>query len=108
MVTESMVQGRLISSKELDSIRLLLSENPHWSRWRLSRAICELWDWRAPNGQLKDMAARTLLLKLEERGCLELPLKRQTPASRMRQKRLIPIEHATEPVHALERMMLWP
>jgi hypothetical protein len=100
MVTESMVQGRLIGLKELDSIRLLLSENPHWSRWRLSRAICELWDWRAPNGQIKDMAARTLLLKLEERGCLELPLKRQTPASRMRQKRLIPIEHATEPVHA--------
>jgi hypothetical protein len=100
MVTESLVQGRLIGSEEWDSIRRLLSENPHWSRWRLSRAICELWNWRAPNGQIKDMAARTLLLKLEERGCLELPRKRQTAASRMRQKRLIPIEHATEPVHA--------
>ena len=97
---ESIVQGRWIGSTELDSIRQLLSENPHWSRWRLSRAICELWDWRAPNGQIKDMAARTLLLKLEERGCLKLPLRRQTAASRMGQKRLIPIEHATEPVNA--------
>ena len=100
MGSESIVQGRIIGSKELDSIRLLLSGNPHWSRWRLSRALCELWDWRAPNGQIKDMAARTLLLKLEERGCLELPLKRQPAASRMRQKRLIPIDHATEAVHA--------
>ena len=96
---ESIVQGRLIGSKEVESIRLLLTENPHWSRWRLSRALCELWDWRAPNGQIKDMAARTLLLKLETRGCLELPRKRQTAASRMGQKRLIPIDHATELVN---------
>jgi hypothetical protein len=96
MDSERIVQGRWIGSGELESIRLLLSENPHWSRWRLSRALCELWDWRAPNGQIKDMAARTLLLKLEERGCMQLPRKRQTAASRMRQKRLIPIEHATE------------
>lgn len=100
MGSESVIQGRLIGSEELESIRLLLTENPHWSRWRLSRALCELWDWRAPNGQMKDMAARTLLLKLEERGCLQLPVKRQTAASRMRQKRLIPIEHATDPVNA--------
>jgi hypothetical protein len=99
MDSERIVQGRLIGPKELESIRLILSENPHWSRWRLSRALCELWDWRAPNGQMKDMAARTLLLKLEERGCLQLPLKRQTAASRMGQKRLIPIEHATEPLN---------
>lgn len=100
MVTESMVQGRLIGSKELESIRLLLTENPHWSRWRLSRALCELWEWRAPNGQLKDMAARSLLLKLEERGRIELPLKRQVAASRMRQKRLNRIDHATEAINA--------
>ena len=53
MDSERIVQGRLIGPKELESIRLLLSENPHWSRWRLSRALCELWDWRAPNGQMK-------------------------------------------------------
>ena len=105
MGSQSIVQGRWIGSKELESIRLLLTENPHGSRWRLSRALCELWDWRAPNGQIKDMAARTLLLKLEERGCLELPLRGQRPASRVGQKRLIPIEHATEPINTpLERV----
>ena len=32
-----------------------------------------LWRWRAANGQLKDMACRTFLLKLERRGYLILP-----------------------------------
>lgn len=100
MGSESLVQGRLIGSKELESIRLLLTENPHWSRWRLSRALWELWDWRVPNGQIKDTATRPLLLKEEERGCLELPLRRQVPTSRIRQKRLLPIEHSIAPVNA--------
>ena len=39
-----------------------------WGRTRLSVMLCELWDWRAPNGQLKDMACRNLLLRLEQAG----------------------------------------
>ena len=33
------LQGRFIGSKELELIRLLLVENPHWSRSQLSRAV---------------------------------------------------------------------
>jgi hypothetical protein len=33
---------------------------------------------------LKDMAARTLLVKLEQRGLIELPTRRQAPTNRMR------------------------
>ena len=46
-----------------------MGAHPDWSRYRLSRHLASLWDWRNPAGQLKDMAARTLLLKLEQRGC---------------------------------------
>jgi hypothetical protein len=35
-----------------------------------------LWNWRAANGQIKDMACRTLLLKLERRGYITLPGRR--------------------------------
>jgi hypothetical protein len=42
------------------------------------------WDWRNAAGQLKDMAARTLLLKLHQRGLVELPPRRQAPTNRMR------------------------
>jgi hypothetical protein len=98
MDCQSIVQGRVIGSKELESIRLLLAENPHWSRSQLSRALCQLWEWRAPNGQLQDMAARALLRKLEERGCLRLPARRWAPAQRMLSKKLRPIDHATAPI----------
>ncbi|MBE7503283.1 MAG: hypothetical protein HS113_23955 [Verrucomicrobiales bacterium] len=38
--------------------------HPDWHRTSLSR-LCELWNWRNAAGRLKDMAARTLLLKLQ-------------------------------------------
>ena len=31
----------------------------------ISRALCEAWSWRQPNGKLKEYAARDLLLRLE-------------------------------------------
>ena len=61
-----------------------MGDNPHWSRWRLSRELATRWDWRNAAGQLKDMAARTLLVKLEQRGLIELPARRQVPTNRMR------------------------
>jgi hypothetical protein len=88
-VTEpSIIQGRQIGVAELAQVRHLLTSHPDWSRWRLSRELAALWNWRNGAGQLKDMAARTLLLKLEQRGWLELPPRRTTPSNRMRQKRL--------------------
>lgn len=77
-----MVQGRRIGSLELTQIQRLMAENPHWSRWRLSRVLAQSWQWYAASGQLKDMAARTLLLKLQERGLIVLPQRRRAPITR--------------------------
>lgn len=84
-MTESLtIQGRCLSPAELQGLRQWVGENPCWSRWRLSRELATRWDWRNGVGQLKDMAARTLLLKLHQRGLLELPPRRQAPTNRMR------------------------
>ena len=88
MTKTYLLQGRQIGAAELEQIRQFLAEHPHWSRWRLSRELATLWDWRNGVGQLKDMAARTLLLKLEQRGWINLPARRRTPSNRMRHKRL--------------------
>ena len=77
------VQGRRIGLSELEQIRQWMGDHPDWSRYRLSRHLATLWDWRNPAGQLKDMAARTLLLKLEQRGWIVLPARRLGPPSRM-------------------------
>lgn len=78
------IQGRLLSLQGLEELRQWVGDNRHWSRWRLSRELATRWDWRNGAGQLKDMAARTLLVKLEQRGLLELPARRQVPTNRMR------------------------
>jgi hypothetical protein len=82
----SVIQGRHIAVADLEQVRQLLAEHPDWSRRRLSQHLATLWNWRNPMGQLKDMAARTLLLKLERRGWIVLPPRRQVPSNRMRPK----------------------
>lgn len=81
------LQGRQLNPADLSFICQLIAQHPHWSRRRLSQALCESWNWRNGTGQLKDMASRSLLVKLEQRGYLRLPARRQQPSNRMRQTR---------------------
>jgi hypothetical protein len=90
----AIIQGRSIGAAEVQQIRQLLAEHPDWSRWQLSRELARRWSWCNGAGQLKDMAARALLLKLEQRGWIELPARRRTPSNRMRHKRLAEPEGA--------------
>ena len=78
MKSGSIIQGRCIADADIALIRGLLADHPDWNRCRLSREVCERWDWRNGKGRLKDMAARTLLLKLERLGAIQLP-PRQKP-----------------------------
>jgi len=86
---------------ELAQVLQLLRTHPDWSRSRISQQLAADWDWRNPAGQLKDMAARTLLLKLEQRHWIQLPARRCLPGSRMRRKRLLCLEHDTQPILGL-------
>jgi len=67
------LQGRTLSGEDLALVRALIAQHPDWHRTALSLHLCELWGWRNSAGRLKDMAARTLLLKLQGRGLIELP-----------------------------------
>ena len=92
-----LLQGRQLGAAELAQVRQLLADHPHWSRRQLSRQLAALWHWRNPAGQLKDMAARTLLLKLQERGWIVLPPRRCAPPQRMR-ARPVPAPLASPPL----------
>lgn len=72
------IQGRLLTKSNVNEIHALLKEHPDWNRSRLSRELSELWNWRRPDGQIKDMACRELLRKLESRSLIKLP-PRQRP-----------------------------
>jgi hypothetical protein len=79
-------------------LRNLLAHNPTCSRYKLSRLLCQSWDWRDPKGQLKDMAARALLLKLHQLGYITLPAKRRDSPNRMHHKKVRWVDHVTDPI----------
>lgn len=70
------IQGRVLEAQHLEQIRCLLAEYATFGRAAASRRLCELWDWRDELGRPKDMACRTMFLKLEARGLVTLPAKR--------------------------------
>jgi hypothetical protein len=78
------VQGRLVSAADIESIRALRTEHPQWSRRQLSEHLAQQWQWRNEAGRLKGMAARTLLLKLQARGLIDLPAARNGNGNRQR------------------------
>ena len=83
-------QGRRIMAADIARIRELIAGNPNWSRRRLSEALSAEWDWRNGSGRLKDMAARSLLVKLDERRLIALPARRQVPWNRMAVRQMEP------------------
>lgn len=93
------LQGRALGVSDLEQIRGLIASNSTWSRRRISETLAEQWDWRNGAGQLKDMAARSLLLKLHERGLVNLPPRRRTPVNRMGLRRRSAVVWDQEPVH---------
>ena len=78
----TILQGRPFGPVQLAQIESLLSQHPDWSRYKLSCELALLWEWRTASGQLKDMAARTLLLKLHKQGWIQLPERRRDSPTR--------------------------
>lgn len=84
MVQNLVVQGRELGGEDIELIRSLQAEHGEWGRTRLSEELCRRWEWRNGRGQIKDMAARTLLLKLERRGHIRLPQRLHKTSGRWR------------------------
>ena len=92
------IQGRELHAEDIGLIRSLLAEHGDWGRTRISEELCRRWDWRNGQGRFKDMAARTLLLKLERAGLIQLP-KRRSPSTNGFCNRNQPlVAHATESI----------
>ena len=88
------VQGREITQDDIELVRRLIEANPSRNRTRLSQELCLLWNWRTANGRIKDMAGRTLLSKLEQRGHITLP-RRRSPGRGCRKVSIPYVPHNT-------------
>jgi hypothetical protein len=72
-------RGRDINQQDVAFIRALMASHPADGRYALSKRICREWNWVQPNGCLKDMICRGLLLRLEREGYVVLPPRKSTP-----------------------------
>ena len=79
-------RGRNITGDEIAFIRLLIASHPELSRWKLSRLLCEAWQWKQANGALRDMVCRGLLLALDRAGEIQLPPVRRRVRNRLAER----------------------
>lgn len=98
MDKQLVIQGRALRPEDVALIRDWLQAHPDSNRTRLSRALCVAWNWRNGADRLKDMAARSLLLKLEARGQIQLPPRRTASVNGLRNRPVSPIDHDQSPI----------
>jgi Druantia protein DruA len=79
-------RGRSITREEIAFIRQFIADHPELSRWKLSRQLCEVWQWRQANGTLRDMVCRGLLLMLHRAGEIELPALKRAVRNRIAER----------------------
>lgn len=91
--------ARAMSTADIQTITTLIEQNPALTRAALSRLLCELWQWRKPNGELKDMTCRVALLRMAADGLIVLPPSRMS--SGRRRPNFAPTPD-TEPVPSIE------
>lgn len=70
---------RTITDEDILFIRSLIAAHPASSRRDLSKKLCEAWNWVQPNGALRDMVCRGMMLMLHRAQLIELPPVRQAP-----------------------------
>jgi hypothetical protein len=84
-------RGRAISTHDIAFIQALIDAHPAASRRALSSLLCQAWDWRQPNGQLRDMVCRGMMLALHRGGHIELPPVRFRPPNNVVERRQPPV-----------------
>lgn len=92
-------RGRVITGQDIVDIRELIATHPGKSRRMLSGMLCDQWQWKQPNGALRDMVCRGMLLMLDRAGQIELPPVKRVPHNPLaRRTRPSPVPIDTTPV----------
>lgn len=72
-------RGREIAVSDIVFLRSFIQAHSDLSRWKLSRRLCEVWQWKQANGAFCDQLCRSMLLQLHRAGEIELPPVRRRP-----------------------------
>lgn len=106
MIAPTIIQGRMVGPQDIELVGRLLQENPCWNRTQLSRELCRRWNWINAQGRIKDMACRTLLLKLHDRGQIVLPARQRPSVNRCRNRSIPAVAHCVDPICCALKQLL--
>jgi len=67
------LHNKKFTQDDIQLVRRLIESEGHKGRTHISKKLCEIWNWRTPKGQLRDITAREVLRKLDQRGLIVLP-----------------------------------
>jgi hypothetical protein len=70
--------GRSFVATEIELIHDVVSDFPSLCLTEIARTVCELLEWKRPNGRLKNHECRLLLEKLSAAGLVHLPAVRES------------------------------
>jgi hypothetical protein len=84
------IRKRTITANDIIQIQATVDEHGSKGRKHISKVLCRQWKWFQPNGRLKDMACREVLLTLNRKGLITLP-PRLNNANNEKRNRSIPI-----------------
>jgi len=86
------IRKRTINEAETRNIQATI--NKHWTKGRkhISKVLCRQWNWKQPNGQLKDMACREILLTLKRKDLIVLPPRLKNANNHKRNKTIFKID----------------
>ncbi len=91
-------QGQPISAEDLRFVRQLIRDHPSWNRTRISERLCQQWHWIDHRGKPRDMACRTVLLKLHRAGHIVLPPPQRPANNDYNNWHFDSVDHDTSPV----------
>ncbi|MDI7259029.1 MAG: hypothetical protein QME90_03800, partial [Thermodesulfobacteriota bacterium] len=92
MEQELVYRGQRITQEDIAFIRGLILANQDKTRRFISQQICRDWGWRQPNGTLKDIVCRGLLLRLHRDGKITLPAPKTRPKNTFNRKPKEPVD----------------
>ena len=74
--------GQIVDKDQLGELVEIIETFPKLSRTEIANTVCELFSWKRANGKLKSVECLQFLERLEEKGFIKLPVRRQDNSKR--------------------------
>ncbi|MBU1342928.1 MAG: DUF4338 domain-containing protein [Proteobacteria bacterium] len=101
------IRNRKITAQDLQFIQSVVHEYWGKGRTQISKILCTKWNWVQPNGRLKDMACREVLLTLYRKGLLDYPPPLQSSNNVKRAVSKIPVKEEPINCHVNDLDPIW-